>query len=96
MENKQSKYFNSNGSINFYRVLEDIQIQINGLYNKIDDVYEEELEAYENMPCGMQYGVGGENSMYAQERMEDALEWIEELNTKINECLDEENDNEQE
>ena len=56
----------------------EIQKAINLIENLVQSILNEEQDAYENMPEGLQESVNGVNSIDAQDSLEAALDALEE------------------
>lgn len=56
----------------------EIQKVINSIENLVQSILDEEQEAYENMPVGLQESTNGLNSIDAQDNLEAALDALEE------------------
>ena len=61
--------------------------QIEEIRNDLQDILNEEYEAYDNMPDGLKYSERGETSEDAQANMESAIDSLEEAMSYLEEIV---------
>lgn len=66
------------------KAIADIMAQIDDLHSKIEKLRDEEQEAYDNLPEGLQEGAKGDSMYEAIDNLDSALGSLEEANDYLN------------